>query len=290
MVRRIPVALLVAALLPMIAGCGSTSGGATTATALTGAHEAAAPVSPSSGWLMTRQALSEVITNPTALQRLDANPIDELLAPGQTPLGGVSARIVVSFSSAATLRAAVLDGGLPPHTYGVLFDPEAWAFTPAYEQQHPVLAATAAAATAHDHGLRFFVAPALNLVTVLTPSGHGSRAAEFLAQRLPGRVGHDADVVELQSQSLERNTAVYGAFVAAGAREARAANPRVRVLAGLSTNPPGAPVTLAQLRADVAATRTSAQGYWLNIPGQGSRCPTCNPANPGIAVALILGG
>ena len=29
-------------------------------------------------------------------------------------------------------------------------------------------------------------------------------------------------------------------------------------------------------------------GYWLNIPGQGPRCPTCNPANRDIAIQTLL--
>jgi len=97
-----------------------------------------------------------------------------------------------------------------------------------------------------------------------------------------------ADVVELQAQSLERDSATYTSFVKAAARQARAAKPGVGVLAGLSTNPPGAVVDSQQLTAAIQATKSLVDGYWLNIPGQGPRCPTCNPADPGVAIQTLL--
>jgi hypothetical protein len=61
------------------------------------------------------------------------------------------------------------------------------------------------------------------------------------------------------------------------------------VLAGLSTNPPGEPVDSQQLTAAIQATKSIVDGYWLNIPGQGPQCPTCNAARPDIAIETILG-
>jgi hypothetical protein len=28
-------------------------------------------------------------------------------------------------------------------------------------------------------------------------------------------------------------------------------------------------------------------GYWLNIPGQGPRCPTCNAPQPDVAIQTL---
>jgi hypothetical protein len=84
----------------------------------------------------------------------------------------------------------------------------------------------------------------------------------------------------LQAQSLERDTGTHAAFVRAAAGQARRANPRVTVLAGLSTNPPGAEVSSQQLTAAIRATSGIVNGYWLNIPGRGQRCPTCNSPRP----------
>ena len=239
-------------------------------------------------WLMTRRVVSELTRDPVVRRTLADGRLDELLEPGQPRVQGVQARSVVTFASAGALSAAVRAHDLPPGTYGVLYDPEAWAFTPASEQRDPVGAAARAATSAHADGLRFIVAPALNLTTVLAPGTHGHREREFLALRLVGRFARSADVIELQAQSLERDRSRYRAFVTAAAAQARAANPRVTLLAGLSSNPPGAAVTVGQLRRDIGATRSAVAGYWLNIPGRGARCPTCNPSRLDIAIRLTL--
>jgi hypothetical protein len=239
-------------------------------------------------WLMTRQVVSELTRDPVVRQTLGDRPLDELLEPGQAPVQGVPARPIVAFASAAALSATVRAHDLPLGTYGVLYDPESWDFTPPSEQRNPITAAAQAASSAHAAGLRFIVAPALNLTTVLAPGTHATRDQEFLALRLLGRFARSADVIELQAQSLERDPSRYRAFVHAAAAQARAANPRVTLLAGLSSNPPGSTVTVGQLRGDIGATRSAVAGYWLNIPGQGARCPTCNPARLGIAIQLTL--
>ena len=70
----------------------------------------------------------------------------------------------------------------------------------------------------------------------------------------PGRpAGRAADVIELQAQSLERDAAAYASFVSTATSQAVAANPGVAVLAGLSTNPPGAPVDGQHLAAAIHA-------------------------------------
>ena len=96
-------------------------------------------------------------------------------------------------------------------------------------------------------------------------------------------------MLELQAQSLERDTSSYVTFVREAAAQARAANPRVAILAGLSTNPPGAEVTSEQLTAAIHATRGIVDGYWLNIPGRGPRCPGCNSPRPDVGRAALRG-
>ncbi len=290
--RAIATALSFTAMVVGTSGCSSTAGADSRTnpparSTTTSLPSRAALVDPS-GWLMTRQAIAEVSTNPAVRQKFSTSPIDELLQTGQQPLAGIPARTVVAFASAAALESAVSEHTLPAHTYAVLYDPEAWAFTPISEQRDPFAAAARAAATAHAHGLRFIVAPALDLSTVLSPAGRGTRTAQFLSLRLAARMARSADAVELQAQSLERDRGAYRSFVAAAAAQARTANPEVHLLAGLSTNPPGAAVTVSQLRGDIGATRLKVNGYWLNIPGDGARCPTCHAARPDIAIALTL--
>jgi len=238
-------------------------------------------------WLLTRSALSQLIADPAVRARLQGALVYEILQPGQQPLAGITAKPVVTFASATALEDAVTGGRLPAGTYGVLYDPEAWSFTPVAEQRDPVPAATRAAAVAHAHGLRLIVTPALNLTTVLAPGTQQPRWRTFLDLNLVARLAGVADIVEIQAQSLQRKTATYTAFVRAATSQASAANPQVIVLAGLSTNPPGAPVDSQQLTAAIRATRSLVDGYWLNIPGRGPRCPTCNAPRPDIAIHAL---
>jgi hypothetical protein len=266
---------------------------AATVVCVLGACSAASPRSqmartPSSpAWLLTRSALSQIAADPAVRDKLSGARVYEILQPSQQPLAQVAAKSVVIFASATALKAAVRGGQLPTGTYGVLYDPEAWSFTPVAEQQDPTQAATGAAAAAHAHGLRLIVAPALNLTKVLKPTSGEARWRQFLELNLVGRLARIADVIELQAQSLERDTATYSAFVRAAASQARVANPRINVLAGLSTNPPGVPVDSQQLTAAIRATESMVDGYWLNIPGQGPRCLTCNLPNPDIAIRTL---
>ena len=258
-----------------------------------GQHAAPPPPTPpsitpgSATWMLTRPALAQMLADPAVRSRLEHTRIYELLQPGQQPLSGVAATPVVTFPALAELRDAVTGHTLPAGTGAVLYDPEAWSFTPPAEQRNPVQAAAQAAQVAHAHGLKLIVAPALNLTTVMDPGSSLPRWKCYLELGLARSMARVADVVELQAQSLERDQAVYESFVRQAAAQARAANPRVSVLAGLSTNPPGAPVGSQQLTAAYQASRPAVDGYWLNIPGQGARCPTCNAARPDIGVKVL---
>ena len=153
----------------------------------------------------------QLLADPGVRAELQAAQVYEILQPGQQPLSGFAAKPVVTFASAALLEDAVNSGQIPAGTYGVLYDPEAWSFTPAAEQRDPVLAATQAAAAAHGHGLRLIVTPALNLTTVLQPAGTQPRWRQFLDLNLAGDLARVADVIELQAQSLERDSGTYAA-------------------------------------------------------------------------------
>ena len=240
-------------------------------------------------WMMTRAALAQVASEPAVLAGLQRSRVLEILHPGQKPLAVAGAQPVGTFASAAELDQAVSGGGLPAGTRALLYDPEAWAFTPRAEQLDPAAATRRARDTAHAHGLALIVAPALNLATVRPDPAGGPRWRQFLRLGLAGSVAKVSDVLELQAQSLERDTRTYATFVREAAAQARAANPRVAILAGLSTNPPGAEVTSEQLAAAIRVTRGIVDGYWLNIPGRGPRCPTCNSPRPDVGRAALRG-
>jgi hypothetical protein len=272
-----------------LAGCAGQTASAPSAgssASSSSVHPGGQPA-PRETWMLTRSALSRMLSEPSVAAKLARTRIDELLQPGQQPLSGVDATPVVSFSSVNTLRTALAGNGLPAGTQAILFDPEVWAYTPAAEQRNPVLAAAQAAELARSRGLRIIVAPAMNLTTVLHPASSGPRWQTFLDLRIIGSMARVAGAVELQAQSLERDPAAYAAFVREAAEQARAANPNVTVLAGLSTNPPGTAVDSQQLTAAIQASRSHVDGYWLNIPGSGPRCPTCNSGQPQLGAAVL---
>ncbi len=238
-------------------------------------------------WLLTRSALALLAADPAVRAGLGRSQVYEILPPGQRPVPGVDATMVVTFPAVAALGDALAGSHLPAGTRAVLYDPEAWSFTPAAEQRDPVRAAARAAALAHAHGLKIIVAPALNLTAVLAPGSSAPRWRQFLDLRLAAKIAEVADFLDLQAQSLERSTASYVNFVREAAAQARAANPEVTVLAGLSTNPPGAAVDSQQLTAAIRASWPAADGYWLNIPSRGPRCPTCNPIRPDVGIEAL---
>jgi hypothetical protein len=238
-------------------------------------------------WMLARPALASLLTDPVVRAELESARVYEILQPGQAPLPGVAANLVATVSAIADLSAALAGNQLAAGTRAILYDTEAWTFTPAAEQGDPVQATTTAAELAHAHGLQLIASPALDLMSVLAPGNSAPQWQQFLDLQLAAQMAKVADVIELQAQSLERSPATYAAFLLEATAQARAANPDVTVLAGLSTNPPGAVVDSQQLAAAIQASWPTVDGYWLNIPTPGPRCPTCNPPRPDVGIAAM---
>jgi len=105
--------------------------------------------------------MAQMMASPAVRTGLERTRVYEILSPGQTPLAAAGALPVVSFSSVSELKQAVTGHQLPAGTRAVLYDPEAWSFTPAGEQRDPARAAREAAGIAHAHGLKLIVAEVL---------------------------------------------------------------------------------------------------------------------------------
>jgi hypothetical protein len=71
-------------------------------------------------------------------------------------------------------------------------------------------------------------------------------------------------VIETQAQTLQREPDRYRAFVAETVRLARAVEPDVQVLSGLSTHP-GYPATVAMLQEAWASVRDLVDGHYLSL-------------------------
>jgi hypothetical protein len=205
--------------------------------------------------------------------------------PGVPP--GWNTIPLTSLKSFGAIRNALQMGGLGPEVRGVMYDYENWPFTPEEEQRNPAGYVKQAADLVHAHGLLFLTAPAIDLVTVMAPGNRGRQDDLYIKLGIAADAARYADVVDIQAQRFERTTELYANFVRQAAAQARQANPKVMVLAGLSTQPGGQQVTADDILRAIAATRDIVDGYWFNIPKQSEYCPRCTEFRPDIAIEVL---
>jgi hypothetical protein len=235
----------------------------------------AAAGTSSAGWWMIQGA------NLNKLALRDPGTMDALMNSSTTlalgnPAGrqdqvpaGSAATATLIFRSYARFRADVRAHRLSPAIRAVVYDPEKWSFTPIREQLHPRRYLRAFAALARATRLRVVEAPARDLVAV--PGASCVRAARetvdaaYLRCRLVGVAAAVSDAVDVQAQADQPDELRYVRLVDAAEAQARASNPHVVVLCGLTTMRPGD--TVANLTADAIAVRATVDGYWLNMHG-----------------------
>ena len=194
---------------------------------------------------------------------------------------------LVTFQSYQLLKTAFADGKLPGPYQAVMYDNERWQPTPPDEQQHPDKYEHLAANLVHLNHMLFISAPAPDITLAIGKQVNHSTQDTYLNRDLAGGAAQDADIVDIQAQYLEPDLIKFVAFATAAARQARLANPHVKVYIGIATGPGGQTVTAQQLHAAYQAVRASANGYWLNISVKNRFCPTCGAARPQLAVALL---
>lgn len=194
---------------------------------------------------------------------------------------------IASFQSYRAIREALAQGALAPGVKGILYDYEKWPFTPEEEQRNPAVYVKKAADLVHAHGLLLLTAPAVNLVTVLAPEGRNRPFETYLRLGIAADAARYADVFDIQAQRAEHDTAIYTDFVRQAAAQARQANPKVLVLAGISTNPLGRRVSADDVLRAIAATRDVVDGYWFNIPMQSEYSPLTTAYRPDIAIEVL---
>jgi hypothetical protein len=154
----------------------------------------------------------------------------------------------------------------PLHT--ALYDPEGWPATPVPERLDPVAYFRRFAALAHAQHWTVVITPNASLVSVpgarcVAREGESTFDA-YVRCDIVGEAARYSDIVETQAQHLESDPAAYRSFVARTAAQARAANPGVRVIAGLTT---GHRYTAPQMFAAWSSVRDLVDGYYLSIGG-----------------------
>jgi hypothetical protein len=249
---------------------------------------AQAVVDKSPRWLLNGPGVGAIAGNAEASRLLDnARPfVMRGRFAGAVPPAW-KAVTFASFTKFGAIRSALQSGGLAQDVSGIMYDYERWPFTPEDEQRNSAGYVKQAAEIVHARGLQFLTAPAVNLVGVMAPQDQGPRYELFVRLGIAADAARYADVFDIQAQGSERNTALYANFVRQAAAQARQANPKVLVLAGISTQPSGQQVTADDVLRAIAATRDSVDGYWLNIPRPSEYCPRCTEFRPDIAIEVI---
>jgi hypothetical protein len=161
--------------------------------------------------------------------------------PSSFVLGGAGSVAIAarSWSDEAAFEADLAAGAIPSNVRDVMYDPEGWASTPRGERRHPIAAMRAFSRTARAAGYGVIITPHPNLVDVrhaeCQRGANEKTSAAYVRCGIGAAAARLADVVEIQAQWLEWDLSAYRSFVEAAAAQARAANPDVVVLAGLST-------------------------------------------------------
>jgi hypothetical protein len=240
-------------------------------------------------WLFSPPGVAALAADAGASQLLDGTQpfVITTLANGFAVPRGWNAVPLVSFKSFAAIANALKRGALASNVKGIIYDNENWPFTPEEEQRNPAYYEKLSADLVHAHGLLFLTAPAVDLVAVLAPADRKRRYEAYLRLGIAADAARYADAIDIQAQSAEANTELYTNFVRQAAAQARQANPKVVVLAGISTNPNGQHVTADDILRAIAATRDVVDGYWCNIPQPGVHCPHCNDFRPDIAIEVL---
>jgi len=183
-------------------------------------------------------------------------------------LGGPEGeQTAMAWASEAAFAADLAAGRIPQTVGVVLYDPEGWDATPLTERRDPATAMRAFGELARSNGYVAVITPHPSLVAVpgaacVIADGESTEGA-YLRCGIQAAAARYADVVEVQGQYLETDVTAYRGFVAAAAQQARAANPSVSVLSGISTNFTDDPAVLFTAWRSVLDV---VDGHYLNVP------------------------
>ncbi|WP_041661628.1 hypothetical protein [Acidimicrobium ferrooxidans] len=241
----------------------------------TGGQPIEAPTSRHTIWLLAEAHFDQVVSVAPVRALFARGVVYEPITPRQHPSTLVPVIPTADFHAESQLAQAIADHELATGVRAVIYDNERFANTPTVEQDNIRLSTERAAAVARAAGLQsicdFIESDRL-------PSGERTAQNEV----------PPCSIVGLNTvQQSERSTARYRAVVARDVAVIRSVDPSVPIIAGLSSNPRGTPVTAAELTADMEATAGLVNGYWLNVPAPGVGCPACHAPDPGLMAEAL---
>lgn len=206
---------------------------------------------------------------PRLAARLLARRTTIVLNPG--PLGLTAGKAALGtefFTSYAGFLGTLQRHGIPAGVRAVAYDPELWRATPFAERVDPDRYMRLFAAAAHRHGYATIMMPGRDLLAAASrcrqQEGEDLDAA-FLRCGLAGESARLSQIFEIQTAPVELSSTEVRRFAAACAKQARAANPSVVLIATMSTQPGARWVSGWQLARAAAAVRPFVQGFQLNM-------------------------
>jgi hypothetical protein len=292
--RRIRWAALIAVLTGVATAWSVTAAWSATGDATAGTSHTSTAAAPTITWVIEAHAitlLQQAGASQSLLQKAFGNThsYEPGVSSGSTPLGVPTA----SYDSYTAIKQAFASNALPGRFRAVLLDLEHWKFTPVNEQDNPAKYEKLAAKLVHSHKvdghpMLLITTPAVDLVLAHCSCSTGnSMRQHYLSADIAGGAARYADIIDIQAQSVERSVRDFTTFVSKAAKQARAANKKVVVIAGLSTDNGSQEVYAYQLLDAYKAVRKIVAGYWLNIPGPGPFCPKCGGPFPAPAVTFL---
>jgi len=186
---------------------------------------------------------------------------------GGSPSGWAGAITGRAWGSLEAFERDVRAGALPPDLRVAMYDPERWKHTPVDEQRDPVSAIGRFVERCRDLGLVSMVTPYPRLVTVrgaMFVADEGEREEDAYVRSGITAAAAKADICETQAQRLQNDPDAYRGFVGATAEQARAANPDVVFLSGLSTSP-GFVATPRMLLEAHDSVRDLVDGHYVSL-------------------------
>lgn len=217
---------------------------------------------PANHWLMVSGDLSMLMSqDPQSAKWFFNTP--NAFSMGSSVVG-LSATTVKNYKSYAQFSSDISNNVIPSTTKWVMYDNESWDLTPLTESQNPIHYMQAFAQLAHQHGLKVIETPARDLMQVKGGNCTVKSGETIEVAYIRCGIAADAkyaDVYEIQAQALQPNVTAYKNFVAAAITQAKAKNPNITVMAGLTTDRGD---SANQIYANWQATHTQVSGYWMN--------------------------
>jgi hypothetical protein len=230
---------------------------------------------PSLIWVLAASHFNQVVAVSSVRALFSAGTVYEPMTARQSPSPLVRVIPTADFHSEALLADAIVHHTLPRGVKAVIYDNERFPNTPADEQANIAHYSQLAAALAARAGLQ-------SICDFIQPD----RLPR--AERTPVHEVPDCSIIGLNTvQQSERQVGAYREVVARAVAVIRKVRPDVPIIAGLSANPRGAPVTAAELAADMRATVGLVDGFCLNVPAPGVGCPACHQPNPALMAEAL---